>query len=187
MSGQNYNKTVDELAVKVGAIRPPLQDNSSTDSTSSKTNLSGSIIGETFLNTSFSDDAFFTKDLSLLPNNPKVIVAKLFEFTEWVYKARFSPEKTLDQAVKVYQDSLQCTSYHFGILCLLTPYVLEPVAIALDGTLPMAICKQAAGSIAELIQHYSRLYNDGQLFDFMAFFKAAALAFLEVCNTNMPM
>lgn len=54
-----------------------------------------------------SDDAFFTRDLSLLPNNPKVIAAKLFEFTEWVYKARFSPEKTLDQAVKVYQDSLQ--------------------------------------------------------------------------------
>ncbi|KGQ05098.1 Conidial development protein fluffy [Beauveria bassiana D1-5] len=44
---------------------------------------------------------------SLLPNNPKVIAAKLFEFTEWVYKARFRPEKTLDQAVKVYQDSLQ--------------------------------------------------------------------------------
>ncbi|KAH8715560.1 hypothetical protein HC256_004371 [Beauveria bassiana] len=139
---QDYNKTMDELAVKFGATRPPLQDNSSTDSSSSKTNLSGSII-------------------------------------EWVYKAHFSPEKSFDQAVKVYQGSLQwyesffaytssCTTetplilcghhtlafglvwltirlstyYHFGNMCLLTPYVLEPAAIALIGTLPMAICKQ---------------------------------------------
>ncbi|KAH8715561.1 hypothetical protein HC256_004371 [Beauveria bassiana] len=166
---QDYNKTMDELAVKFGATRPPLQDNSSTDSSSSKTNLSGSIIG----------DAFLTRDPSLLPNYPKVIAARLFELTEWVYKAHFSPEKSFDQAVKVYQGSLQwyesffaytssCTTetplilcghhtlafglvwltirlstyYHFGNMCLLTPYVLEPAAIALIGTLPMAICKQ---------------------------------------------
>ncbi|PMB66794.1 Conidial development protein fluffy [Beauveria bassiana] len=91
------SKTIDELAVKVGVTRPPFQSSSSTDGSGSKTNLSGTII----------DDAFFTRDLSLLPNNSKVIAAKLFGFTEWVYKARFSPEKTLDQAVKVYQDSLQ--------------------------------------------------------------------------------
>ncbi|KAM3429915.1 hypothetical protein MY4824_007973 [Beauveria thailandica] len=197
----DYNKTIDELAVKVGVNRPPLQSSSNTDGSSQKTNLSGSII----------DEAFFTRDLSLLPNNPMVIAAKLFEFTEWVYKARLSPEKTLDQAVKVYQDSLQwyesffaytssCTAetplilfghlstyYQFGIMCLLTPFVLEPAKNALDGTLPMVICKQAAGSVDGLIQHYSRLYNDGQLFDFMPFFKTAALAFLQVCNTNIPM
>ncbi|KAM3448476.1 hypothetical protein MY3296_007755 [Beauveria thailandica] len=195
----DYNKTIDELAVKVGVNRPPLQSSSNTDGSSPKTNLSGSII----------DEAFFTRDLSLLPNNPMVIAAKLFEFTEWVYKARLSPEKTLDQAVKVYQDSLQwyesffaytssCTAetplilfghtyYQFGIMCLLTPFVLEPAKNALDGTLPMVICKQAAGSVDGLIQHYSRLYNDGQLFDFMPFFKTAALAFLQVCNTNIPM
>ncbi|KAM0743542.1 hypothetical protein ACQRIT_001801 [Beauveria bassiana] len=196
---QDYNKTIDELAVKVGVTRPPFQSSSSTDGSGSKTNLSGTII----------DDAFFTRDLSLLPNNPKVIAAKLFEFTEWVYKARFSPEKTLDQAVKVYQDSLQwyesffaytssCTAetplilfghtcYQFGIMCLLTPFVLEPAEIALDGTLPMAICKQAAGSVGDLIQHHSRLYNDGQLLDFMPFFKTAALAFLQVCNAKVAM
>lgn len=72
-------------------------------------------------------------------------------------------------------------------MCLLTPFVLEPAEIALDGTLPMAICKQAAESVEELTQHYGRLYNDGQLFDFMPFFKTAALAFLQVCNTNIPM
>jgi hypothetical protein len=72
-------------------------------------------------------------------------------------------------------------------MCLLTPFVLEPAEIALDGTLPMAICKQAAGSVGELIQHYSRLCNDEQLFDFMSFFKRAAVAFLQVCNTNIPM
>ncbi|KAM3503412.1 hypothetical protein MY11210_008729 [Beauveria gryllotalpidicola] len=198
---QDYNKTIDELAVKLGVTRPPLQTSSSTDSSSSKTNLSGTIIG----------DAFFTRDISLLPNNPKVIAAKLFEFIEWVYKARFSPEKTLDQAVKVYRDSLQwyesffaytssCTAetplilfghlsvyFQFGIMCLLTPFVLEPAEIALDGTLPMAICEQATASIGELTQHYSRLYNDGQLFDFMTFFKTAALAFLQVCKTDIPM
>ncbi|KAM3552011.1 hypothetical protein ARSEF4850_007594 [Beauveria asiatica] len=93
---QDYNKTIDELAVKVGVTRPPMQSSSSTDGSGSKTNLSGSII----------NDEFFTRDVSLA-NNSKVIAAKLFEFTEWVYKARFSPQKTLDQAVKVYQDSLQ--------------------------------------------------------------------------------
>jgi hypothetical protein len=47
------------------------------------------------------------RDLSLLPNNPKAIAANLFKFTELVYKARYSSEETLNQAVKVYQDGLR--------------------------------------------------------------------------------
>ncbi|TQV91171.1 hypothetical protein V2A60_009361 [Cordyceps javanica] len=195
---QDYHKTLDGLAIKVGLERSPLHESGSIDSTISSTNLSGSII----------DDAFFEKDLSLLPNSPKVVAAKVFEFTEWVYKARFTVEKSFDQAVKLYQNGLQwyesffaytssCTNetplvlfahtyYHFGVMCLLTPYVLESVAVASDGTLPIMVCKQAAGSIGELVQHYSKLYNDGQLLDFMPFFKAAAVAFLEICEAKIP-
>lgn len=60
------------------------------------------------------DDAFVTSDLSLLPNNPKLIAAKLFEFTESVYKARDHPEKTFEQAAKVYQDGLQWYASFFA-------------------------------------------------------------------------
>jgi hypothetical protein len=70
-------------------------------------------------------------------------------------------------------------------MCLLTPYVLESAAIASDGTFPMVVCLQAAGSIKQLIQHYNRLYDDGQLLEFMPFFDAAALAFLETCDTKI--
>ncbi|EJP61006.1 fungal specific transcription factor [Beauveria bassiana ARSEF 2860] len=190
---QDYHKTLDELAIKVGLDKSPLQNSSSADSTISKTNLS--------------DDPFFMRDLSLLPNNPKAIAANLFKFTELVYKARYSSEETLNQAVKVYQDGLRwyesflaCTRsypsetplilfahtyYQFGVMCLLTPYVLESAAIASDGTFPMVVCLQAAGSIKQLIQHYNRLYDDGQLLEFMPFFDAAALAFLETCDTKI--
>lgn len=43
-----------------------------------------------------------------MPNNPRVIAAKLFEFTEWVYKARQEESAaSYDAAVKVYLDGLR--------------------------------------------------------------------------------
>ncbi|KAJ3495367.1 hypothetical protein NLG97_g3444 [Lecanicillium saksenae] len=196
---QDYNNTLDNLSGKVGIQRPSLYENSSGDSVHGNSNLSGSII----------DDAFFARDLSELPNNPKVVAAKIFEFTEWVYKARYRiEEKSFERAMNVYQDGLRwyesffayttsCsndtplilfshTYYHFCVLCLLTPYVFESAGVAADGTVPEVVCKQAASSIGELIQHYSKLYNDGQLLDFMPFFKMAALAFLEICEAKKP-
>lgn len=71
-------------------------------------------------------------------------------------------------------------------MCLLTPYVLESAAITSDGTLPIVACRQAVSIIKQLIQHYSQLYNDEQLLDFMPFFRTAALAFLEICDTKIP-
>lgn len=53
------------------------------------------------------DDAFVSRDLSLLPNNPKLITAKLFEFTEWVYKVRENPKTSLEQTIKVFQDCMR--------------------------------------------------------------------------------
>lgn len=65
---------------------------------------------------------------------------------------------------------------------MLAPYVFESPAA--DGTVPEVVCKQAAASIGELMQHYGRLYTDGELLDFMPFFKTAALSFLEICEAK---
>ncbi|OAA80266.1 hypothetical protein LEL_03752 [Akanthomyces lecanii RCEF 1005] len=196
---QNYNKTLDELAVKVDLKTSSLHDDSTNDgSTSSKADLSCSII----------DDAFVSRDLSLLPNNPKLIAAKLFEFTEWVYKVRENPKTSLEQTIKVFQDCMRwydsffaCTSngssetplmmfahtyYHFGVMCLLTPYVLDAVAVDSEGNFPVKVCKEAAAQIGTFIQIYSAVHNDGQLHDFMTFFKTAALAFLAICKAKIP-
>ncbi|KAJ6787427.1 hypothetical protein PWT90_03267 [Aphanocladium album] len=94
---QDYNRTLENVAGKVG-MQTPSSYNSSVESTHGNSNLSGSII----------DDAFFARDLSQLPNNPKVVAAKIFEFTEWVYKARFRPEeKSFEQTMEVYRNGLQ--------------------------------------------------------------------------------
>ncbi|ATY66742.1 nitrate assimilation regulatory nirA [Cordyceps militaris] len=190
---EDYQKTLDELAIEVGIDRPVLHD---ANSAVLKTNLSGSM----------TDDIFFMRDFSLSPDDPKVLAAKLFEFAEWVYEARCNPDKTMEQAIEVYQNGLhwydtlfeytrKCSSqtpftlfthayYQFGVMCLLTPYVLESIPITSDGTLPMAACRQAAGDIEQLVQHYGNLYNEANLFDFMPFFKTAMFRFLEICNAS---
>lgn len=70
---------------------------------------------------------------------------------------------------------------------VLTPYVLESVALDSKGTLPLVVCKQSAVNIGNVIRAYSVTQNDGQLLNFITFFKAAAVAFLEICNANIPM
>lgn len=156
------------------------------------------------LSKSIIDDAFSSKNFKSFPDNPRVIAAKLFELTERTYKARRSSFiATFSHAVRVYQDGLrwyqsffQYTSgcrdcntpliifvhiyYQFCVLCLLTPYILQESPVAVDGTLPEAVCKQAANSIRELIKHYSQLCLDRQLLDFVPLFESAALSLLEV-------
>ncbi|PQK09219.1 hypothetical protein BB8028_0001g12900 [Beauveria bassiana] len=110
---------------------------------------------------------------------------------------------TFSQAVRVYQQGLSwyasffqytnlCgnrhmplilfvhTYYHFCVLCILTPYILHKAPIAIDGTLPEMVCKQAAGSIRELVKYYSQFCSNGKLLDFMPLFKTAALSLLEI-------
>ncbi|OAA40069.1 hypothetical protein ISF_09823 [Cordyceps fumosorosea ARSEF 2679] len=54
------------------------------------------------------DDAFFRRDLRSIPDNPRVIAAKLFELAEWTYEARSGPQKaTFDHAVQVYNQGLR--------------------------------------------------------------------------------
>ena len=72
-------------------------------------------------------------------------------------------------------------------MCLLTPYVLKPVVIDSDGNFPIKVCTDAADQIGRLIRNYSQLHKGGQLLDFMTFFKAGALAFMEICNAKIPM
>ncbi|KGQ02685.1 hypothetical protein BBAD15_g12097 [Beauveria bassiana D1-5] len=154
------------------------------------------------------DDAFFRRDLRSTPDNPRVIAAKLFQLTEWTYAARSAAEKTtFRQAVHVYQQVLTwyasffqytnvCgdrhmplilfvhTYYHFCVLCVLTPYILQGAPIAIDGTLPELVCKQAASSIRELVKSYSQFCINGKLLDFMPLFKYAALSLLDIAEAN---
>ncbi|KAM0742800.1 hypothetical protein ACQRIT_002977 [Beauveria bassiana] len=72
------------------------------------------------------------------------------------------------------------TYHHFCILCIFTPYILQGAPIAIDGTLPETVCKQAASSIQELVKYYSQFCSNGKLLDFMPLFKSAALSLLEI-------
>ncbi|KAJ6784301.1 hypothetical protein PWT90_04250 [Aphanocladium album] len=75
---------------------------------------------------------------------------------------------------------LNSVHYQFCMLCLLTPHILETDRMAADGTTAMAVCRQSAYSIQELVLHYGKLYNGGQLLDFMPSFKSAANSFTEL-------
>lgn len=112
----DYYKTLQELAVRAGMDLVSSESPGGTNPDASA-NLSSSIIGKhqgvwnrchemrELMNI---DDAFFTKDLSLLPNNPRVVAAKLFELTELVYKARYQiVGSSLDQALRAYKDGMR--------------------------------------------------------------------------------
>lgn len=49
--------------------------------------------------------------------------------------------------------------YHFGLMCLLTPYVLEPIALDSTGTLPMVVCQQSAVDIGNVLRVYGVIQN----------------------------
>ncbi|XWX00031.1 hypothetical protein V2A60_008047 [Cordyceps javanica] len=144
----DYNITLKAYARSVRMDNFHALGDTETAAVSSHLNLSDTII----------DGAFSPKDLSSVPDNPHVIAAKLFELAEWTYLARSGLRKaTFDRAVQVYSQGLRwyetffrytsgCgetntpfilfvhTFHHFGVLCLLTPHILESVPIARDGT-----------------------------------------------------
>ncbi|OAA72297.1 hypothetical protein ISF_01370 [Cordyceps fumosorosea ARSEF 2679] len=194
----DYNMTLDAYTRSVCMDDFQAVGDTETAALPSQLNLSNSII----------DDAFFHKDLSSIPDNPRVIVAKLFELAEWTYLARSGPQQaTFEGAVQVYSQGLRwyetffqytsgCgktntslilfvhTFYHFCVLCLLTPHILESVPIARDGTRADTVCKQAADSICELITHYRQLHGGERLLGFVPMFESAARASLGEARTS---
>ncbi|KAH8719829.1 hypothetical protein HC256_000249 [Beauveria bassiana] len=95
----DYDGTLDKYAreTKVGKLRASREE-VYIPTARFQVDLSNSLI----------DDAFYRKDLNLIPDSPRVIAAKLFELTEWTYEARSRPHKvTFNQAVRVYNEGLR--------------------------------------------------------------------------------
>ncbi|TQW01055.1 nitrogen assimilation transcription factor nirA [Cordyceps javanica] len=137
-----------------------------------------------------------------------LVVAELYQLIEQVFKTCCVSEKdrTFDDATATYIKGLEWyqnffkhsetytgreplilfvhTYYHFCILSLFTPYVMDQTPIGHGGSPPGTICEEAAHIILKLMRHHDSLAGDTEPVGFMRLFKNASLEFLHIYKSN---
>ncbi|KGQ10183.1 Conidial development protein fluffy [Beauveria bassiana D1-5] len=132
-----------------------------------------------------------------------VVAAELYQLVEQVFKTCCVPEKdrTFADATVTYIKGLEWyqnffkyseaytgrepliyfvhTYYHFCILCLFSPYMMDPTIVISCGSPPGKICEEAAHSILKLMRLHDSLAGDTEPVGFMNSFKSASLKFLD--------
>ncbi|ATY61412.1 Conidial development fluffy [Cordyceps militaris] len=147
---------------------------------------------------------FVAGDSELRGDDIYLVAAELYQLIEQVFKTCCVLEKdrTFAEATATYIKGLEWyqsffkyseaytgreplilfvhTYYHFCILALFTPYMMDQTVVGNGGSPPGKICEEAANIILKLMNHHDSLAGDAEPVGFMRSFKNASLEFLEV-------